>query len=88
MVELPIEIFTMAFFHLPIFVMVVLSLLALAVYAICLLLKRLLWWLSAFVETRLWPGRVPIGERPETWYARTAIEEMREIERRRRMQRM
>jgi hypothetical protein len=72
MIELPIEVFAALVVHLPILLSAVLFLLALATYAIYLLLKRIVLWLSAFIELRMYPNRVALNLKVETWQDREA----------------
>jgi len=73
MIELPIEVFILLVAHLPILLSAVLPFLALIIYASYMVLKRIVLWLSAFVEVCLYFNQVPWNRRVETWHDRDAI---------------
>lgn len=53
--------------HIPVLLAVALLLFALSVFAIYLIIKRILLWLSTFIELRRYPERTPLNRRVETW---------------------
>jgi hypothetical protein len=74
MMELPVEVFAFLAFHLAILSIPAIYLIGLIVYAIALFVKSVVLYFSAFVELAIYPDRVPLNMRAETWYTAEEIE--------------